>query len=309
MRNLKRVLVAPDDPAYLESQVQDADLVNFNGLNVRELREEFQRRQQNYFTTPFDVSGESLRLFSSSVSIWSGAPGAGKTTLLRHLACHLLAKNCGVFIASLEQDPTEVFFEHCCTAAGTWQPTEDQMAWFIDRYCDPGLFKVWSGTDFAEYAKLLAVIRVLAKQGVRHAIIDSLMCLDVSPRDLDQQQAFAKALRHTARLSGIHLHLVAHPRKPADSTQELDIWDVAGAKEVVAIADNVLFVARDKNETNLGTDATSPMKISIRKQRRWRGGQGSITGWFSRDFRQFTMDRFATKPQRYLPDAAFEVAA
>ena len=307
MPNLSKILVEPDDPKFLEAAVDPTEeLLDLAKLNVREIRDEYMRRQKNFMTTPFDMDGEYLRLFPSNITVWSGTPGAGKTTLLRQLTCHLMAKNCGVFVASLEQDPVDCFMEHVRTAAGRWNPTLHQTQWFVDAYAERGLFKLWAGTDLARYGKLLAVIRVLAKQGIRHAIIDSLMCLDVSPKDIDQQQAFAKQLRQTARQSGVHIHLVAHPRKPAEAGADMDVHDIAGAKEIGGIVDNVLFVLRDKEENTLGQSKCSKMKITIRKQRNYHGGNGSIGGFFFRDFRQFSANQWATEPVRYLPDNAYE---
>lgn len=300
-----RILVRPDDPKFLEEQVESTDLVDFAKLNVRDIRGELIRKSKNYQTTPFDPEGRSLRLFPGSITIWSGAPGAGKTTLVRHLACHLLAKNCGVFVASLEQDWMDVFFGHCQTAAGCWEPNEHQMQWFVDAYWETGKYRLLNTTDFAQYAKLLAIIRVLAGEGIQHAIIDPLMCLDVSSKDIDQQQQFAKAMRQTCRLCGVHLHLVAHPRKPSDANQMLDIWDVAGAKEVVAIADNVIFVSRKKDDNDGGLNSLSDMRIRIRKQRNFHGGNTTIDGYFHRDWRQFVLDQYQEQPHRYLPDNAF----
>ena len=307
MQNLSKILVEPDDPAFLERSVDtSASLLDFTALNVRDLREEFFRRQQNYHTTPFDVDGEYLRLFPSNITVWSGTPGAGKTTLLRQLACHLMAKNIGVFVASLEQDPIDCFMEHVRTAAGCWNPDLLQTEHFVNAYAERGLFKLWAGTDLARYGQLLAVIRVLAKQGIRHAIIDSLMCLDVSPKDIDAQQAFAKQLRLTARKSGVHIHLVAHPRKPAEAGADMDVHDIGGAKEIGGIVDNVLFVMRDKDENTLGKATSTKMKIAVKKQRNYHGGTGNIHGFFHRDFRQFSQDQWMNKPNHYLPELAYE---
>jgi twinkle protein len=150
------------------------------------------------------------------------------------------------------------------------------------------------------------MIRELADKGTRHVIIDSLMCLDIANDDTEAQRKFANLLANTARASNIHIHLVAHPRKLQSSDQELDLNDVAGAREIGGIADNVIFVRRTKAKDGYTYSAdVTPMCISIRKQRHFTGALGDANGWLHRKFKQFSIDQFASQPIRYLPDDAF----
>lgn len=278
------------------------ELFSIGEINVKELRQEYIRRQQNFDTTPFDVEGRTLRLFPGGVTIWSGYPGSGKTTLLRQLVCHLMHKKSGVFLASLEEEPMDVFYRLACVALGTLDPCEDGLQWCADTWCDR--LRLWSGFDIARSAHLLAAIRVLAKEGVRHAVIDSLMCLDVHNGDWEAQRQFANAMRRTARTSGAHIHLVAHPRKAISAEQEPDLNDVAGAREIGGLADNVLFVQRNPSAESSNGSAT-PMRIKIAKQRYYNGCLGRIEGWLSRSARQFKVDQFDDSVTRYLPNEAY----
>lgn len=302
-RNLGSMFVTADDPAFLERHVEPSPSLDLRTLDGKELHQRVAEWRGNFDTAPFDPDGRELRFYPGGVTIWSGFPGAGKTTMLRQLACHLLQRGRRVFVASLEELAWQVFYEHARTALAMDEPTANGLQWCAD---------VWderlriSGDDaYAEPAKLLAVIRVLARQhGVRHAIIDSLMCLDVDARDLEAQRQFANLIANTARATGIHLHLVAHPRKLISAHQEPDINDVAGSADLGRKAHNVVFVRRQKDEGNFSRPHLSPMMISIRKQR--YGGQvGDITGWFDRTMLQFKREQFATQPARYLPDAAY----
>lgn len=299
---LGKIFVTADDPAFLESQVEPAkELFSLGTINVRELREEYIRKQQNYDTAPFDPEGKAIRFFPGGITIWSGFPGSGKTTLLRQFICHLMHKSNGVFLASLEEEPMDIFYRLSNVALGTDDPSEDGLQWCADVWSDR--LRLWAGSDLAKYAHLLAAIRVLAKEGVRHAFIDSLMCLDVGNQDWEAQRVFANAMRQTARRSGAHIHLVAHPRKLMSADQELDLNDVAGAREIGGLADNVIFVRRAKDELPIG-DCT-PMRICIRKQRYYNGHLGDVVGWFNRRLKQFTQDQFSSFPTQYLPQAAY----
>lgn len=301
-----KIFVTADDPQFLEKEIEPArELFSFGSLNVRELREEYIRRQMNFMTTPFDPEGRTLRLFPSGVTIWSGYPGAGKTTLLRQLVCHLMHKRCGVFVASLEEEPSDVFYRLACTALGTNDPSEDGLQWCIDEWHDR--LRLWGGVDTANSAHILAAIRVLAREGVQHAFIDSLMCMDIRNDDWEGQRQFANAMRRTVRSSGAHIHLVAHPRKSISADQLPDINDIAGAREIGGLCDNVLFVRRRGDEAPIGS--CTQMQICVRKQRNGTGAFGDIVGWFNRDLKQFKSDQYDSFPTRYLPDAAYSQRA
>lgn len=304
--SLKNIFLVPDDPAFLEREIQpESVLLNFDLTNVDEIAAAYRKRQAEFSTTPMDPTGQRLRLFPGGVTIWSGFPGTGKTTLLRQLACHLMARPQGVFFASLEEDPRDLLVRIAECAIGHEEPSGVDLDWFVFQFGDR--LKIWSSVGIAGYQQVLALIRVLAKRGVRHAIIDSLMCLDVDSRDIDAQRRFAAALTATARLSGCHVHLVAHPRKLMSADQELDINDVAGSADLGRLADNVIFVRRAKNEPMHHDDAKQVM-VSVRKQRHGTGATGDIGGWFHRRFRQFSTDQFQREPIRYLPDVAYTEA-
>jgi AAA domain len=306
-KSLRSVVVTADDPRFLERQVEPAtELVSLANLDVRQLRASYIERQRNFCTSPADPNGRAVRFFPGGFTIWSGMPGAGKTTLLRQLACHLLHKGQAVFVCSLEELPLDVFLRHACVALGTENPSEDGLQWCVDMWADK--LKLWNyrpGKGDAEHQKIFAALRVLARDhGVRHAIIDSFMCLDVASNDFEGQRRFATTLGATCELSGAHVHLVAHPRKPSQASTDLDTADVAGAADLGRKADNVLFVGRSKDESASG-DAT-PMRVSIKKQRYGTGYLGDCIGWFHRKHRQFVHDHLQEAPTHYLPDMAYE---
>lgn len=298
------VFVTTDSPAYLERDLNPvAKLVDLGAQNVRHIRDGWLARQRDYQTTPFDPDGKYLRLFPGGVTIWSGFPGAGKTTLLRQLVCHLLHRGQGVFMASLEEDPADLFVRLCCGAAGTVEPTEAQLEWFVFAYAER--LRLWGVIGDARHVELLALIRVLAREhGIRHAVIDSLMSLDVDSTDWEAQRRFALTLCNTARASGSHIHLVAHPRKPSSADRYgADLNDVAGSADLGRRVDNIVFVQRAKGEELLASDVTN-MKIALRKQRYGTGACGDIEGYYHRNLCQFHFAPGARGPINYLPDAA-----
>jgi KaiC/GvpD/RAD55 family RecA-like ATPase len=284
----------------------DDVLTPMAGLSGRDLLARRAAKRSKYATTPFDPEGRTLRLYPGGVTIWSGYPGSGKTTIIRQSVCQFLSRGQSVFLASLEEEPGDILTSLADTASGRYDPSAHQMQWFLDAYHNR--LHLWGKYGIAPHKKLLGVIRMLAsKGGLDHAVIDSLMCLDVPNDDYEGQRKFANELAAVARATGVHIHLVAHPRKQANSDQQLDLNDVAGAREIGGIADNVLILRRAKSDDPYaaGGDVT-PMVVSIRKQRHFNGAIEDIVGRFHRQWRQLSVDPYATAPNHYLPDDAYE---
>lgn len=303
-RPTKPMLVTKSTKTY--SEPPKRVLLDLEAMSTKALLDRQTSRGTHFATTPFDVEGRMLRLYPGGVTIWSGFPGSGKTTLLRQFVCQLLQSGESVFLATLEENPMDTLLGLAATSEGKPDATADGIDWFKDSYSNR--FVLWGEIGVANNADLLSTIRELSEVGLKHAVIDSLMCLDVANDDFEKQRQFANLVAATARACNVHIHLVAHPRKPMTANQEPDLNDVAGARELGGVADNVLFVRRSANATrDMGPDSVAtPMNISIRKQRHFNGTHGDVSGWYRRDFRQFTKDQFAEKPISYLPDEAIK---
>lgn len=303
-RNMRGIFVEADQPEFLEKDVQqDVEIVDLNALNVADMLVARRERQANFDTAPFDPEGHDLRFFPGGFTVWSGFPGTGKTTLLRQFVCHLLRAKKPVFVASLEEDPQDVFCRLASVALGTEDLTADNLQWCVDCWHDK--LRLWSyRRGIAEHGRILAIIRVLAKQGVRHAIIDSLARLDVHSTDWEGQRVFGNALEATAAKSGAHVHLVAHPRKLVSAAQEPDINDIAGSADIGRLADNVLFVRRPDSDSPIPSEF-SPMRVSVRKQRYHTGACSTIDGYFNKRFHQWKPHLHDIEVTRYLPAGAY----
>lgn len=278
-------------------------LLDVAKLTASQLLTAYTEKRAKYATAPFDVNGDYLRFYPGGVSVWSGYPGAGKTTILRQFICQLLHNNQSVFDASLEEDPADLIVRVAGVAFACETPNEKQLQWFLDFYANT--FRVWGVIGIAKHRQIIGVIQHLAEQGVTHAVIDSLMCLDIDNGDYEKQRQFANLLAATARATGVHIHLVAHPRKVVSADQEPDINDVAGAREIGGIADNVIFIRRGKEPVKFG-DVLVPMGIAICKQRHGTGWLGNVSGWFNRERKQYQSDQYDSLARRYLPREAYE---
>ena len=275
--------------------IPERRLVDVSTLSPSDVLARWQRRQMDWQTIPADVDGRYLRLLPGGVTVWSGYPGEGKTTQLRQMAVKLASGGQPCFFASLEEDPEDLLLRLCMVASGLKSVEHEEdfgnfLHWSRER------LYIWGVVGHASGAEVLAVIRALARRGLKHAVIDSLMCLDVANDDFEKQRQFANSVAATARVSGVHIHLVVHPRKIISREQNPDINDVAGAREIAGIADNVLFVKRGPEE--LGNSVAKSSIVHVLKNRHG-GWCGKISAWFRTDFGQVHEKPDNLKPIQY----------
>jgi hypothetical protein len=111
-----------------------------------------------------------------------------------------------------------------------------------------------------------------------HVVIDSLMMTDVpedGPGSMTAQKEAIRSLCDFAKRTGVHVHLVAHPRKGKDESAGPGKMDVAGSGKITDGADNVFTVWRaQKDEARDAPDAKELKKPDATS---YRAEQSSAT--------------------------------
>jgi len=260
------------------------------------LIKQFRPPLSNALTLPWQQTLDSARFMPGKVSVWSGPTFSGKTQFLRQLMLHAVAGNHKVLFVSLEEEPEDVWREFICAATLTRSPTPQQREWCLDLW-DGRLF-IFDSTEMIEPEILMGIIRfAVDKHAITHVVVDSLMRLAIRMDDYDGQREMGNMLGRLARLSRAHIHLVAHPRKTANSRQPMDLYDIRGAQDIVAQADLVLTLERKHGEEY---DAA----LTIWKQRGDTNWIGSIKLFYHQLSRQLLYARHDS-PVRYLPEDAY----
>jgi KaiC/GvpD/RAD55 family RecA-like ATPase len=237
-----------------------------------------------------------VRFMPGKVSVWSGPTYSGKTAFLRQLMLHAITQKHRVLFISLEEEPEDVWREFVCMAAGTRAPNKHQVQWAEDVFEDR--LYVFDSMEAIEPTILMGIIRyAVEKFGFTHIVIDSLMRLNMRMDDYDGQREMGNMLGRVARAAKTHIHLVAHPRKTANSRAPMDLYDIRGAQDIVAQADLVLTLERKHEElhTNL---------LTVWKQRGDANWIGEIALWYDVHSRQLKCNQFADAV-RYLPPDAY----
>jgi twinkle protein len=158
---------------------------------------------------------------------------------------------------------------------------------------------VFDSTEIIEPTVLMGIIRFgVEKYGFSHVVIDSLMRLNLRTDDYDGQREMGNTLGRLARMSKAHIHLVAHPRKTANSREPMDLYDIRGAQDIIAQADLVLTLERKH------TPGDPTNMLTVWKQRGDVNWIGKIPLWYDVKSRQLKM-RQHDEPARYLPQDAY----
>jgi len=188
---------------------------------------------------------DGILLKTKQLTLWGGANFSGKSSVLAQCINHILLQ-VPVFKMSFEMEAGETMQKMCCMAAGCL-PSEP----FIDYYHSQLKDRLWllDHVGSLDHKRVMGVANFAAQiLGVKHIVIDSLMRLDVGPKDLDKQKKIINDLLWLAGALDVHVHLVAHFRKPADIKNTGDRFDVSGAGAITDLAHNVMLVWKNEEK-------------------------------------------------------------
>ena len=200
-------------------------------------------------TLPWLKTHDLIRFRPAEMTLWSGFNGSGKSLVLGQVCLGLAAQGKRVAIASFEMRPAITLARMCRQASATDKP--DQK--FIREFHKNTDKRIWlyDQQGSVKTEKVLAVIRYCAERlKISHFVIDSFLKCGI-PEDgngaLSAQKKFIDELTVAARDTGVHVHLVAHSRKPSDEYEIPGKMDIRGSVSISDQVDNVLAVWRKPN--------------------------------------------------------------
>lgn len=204
---------------------------------------------------PWEKMEGHFELRPGELSIWAGESGAGKSMLISQIMAHLLQGPTKVLIASLEMRPEETLRRMITQCAGNPSPTEGWVRqWFSA--VDDRLY-LYNKLDTVDADRMVKATRASAEfLGVTHVVIDSLTKCRLptdGPGHLSAQTDFIDSLQWTAKHIDVHIHLIAHMRKPEGSRRvgEASKFDIRGASQITDLADNVLLLTRNHQKEKI----------------------------------------------------------
>ncbi len=241
---------------------------------------------------PRDPSAKRPEMFSTKlrhviefrpgeVTVWAGYNGHRKSIFAGQVALDLLVQRQNVLVASFEMEPADTLGRMARQALAQASPSpqalDEFLAWTGDR------LSVFDHLGTITPERALAVCRYFAEElKGQHVFIDSMMMVCASEEHLDEQKQFMTRLVRFAIETGLHVHLIAHCRKPQTGEDKPPTkYDLRGSASISDQAHNVITVWANKaKKGRADQDVTDPDAfITVEKQRNGRF-EGRAKMWF-----------------------------
>lgn len=234
--------------------------------------------------TPFRAM-QNFSFRMSQLTVWTGYSGHGKSQLLGFCICDLIIRqNQRVCIFSGEMRTPKLLMRMIRQITGYEHPHFEKAKnalTLLSGFNENNDFNK-HGFDSAESGGLwiydidgkvcidrLLEVFIYAKKrfNCRHFIVDSWVMLGISETDTDKQIMVMEKIRGFKSAFNVHIHLVAHPRKPANGDESIppNKHDVRGSVSITDLADNVLVVWRNRDKTEFTNEPDA--KLICHKQR------------------------------------------
>ncbi len=181
------------------------------------------------------------------VSVWAGYNGHRKSMFTGQVAMDMCADDQPTLVMSLEMPPRETLKRMCMQACAVEVPRVDDRRAFM-RWTDGRLW-LFDHVGGLTPSKCMAVCRYFAeKHSGAHVFIDSFMKVCASEESMDAQKAMVGDLCDVAKETGLHLHLIAHCRKPSGGAEDKPPtkYDIKGSGAITDQPHNVLLIWDNK---------------------------------------------------------------
>ncbi|MBA3599495.1 MAG: AAA family ATPase [Methylibium sp.] len=249
---------------------------------------------------PWAATHKLFRLRPHELSIWAGANGSYKSTVLSEIMLSLAMSGKRVVIISLEMPAYRVaakmVIQALCRAHPVRKMVEQWAEGLEERLCFLDMTGDMAPADAVKLAMYCA-----HELGTQHILFDNLTKIVSADNDhAEQQRLFMAQMHRTAIDTGMHVHVVAHTRKPTvtnGKTAPPNRYDIAGSRTLSDQPDNVIMVNRNFAKTekvekgDLNAQAEPDLVLLVEKHRHGRF-EGKLKLWTRPDSYRFADDQF-----------------
>lgn len=252
-----------------------------------------------FFLPNFDLSFRK-----HEITLWFGFTGHGKSQAVQNQVASLAAQGRMSCVASFEQPP-QLTFSQILTNFTAYPnlPFTDEFEPAFNYLSE--LVYMYKSMDRADPNHLVSTfIHAHKRYGIDNFVIDNVMTMNIDRGDNTAQADAADKLRMFVSKYPVHLHIVAHPRKPPESVAKPpNSSDIRGAAEWGDMPHNIITVWRDmtkaervaemhdeeytNDEINKFIGATPCGKFIVRKQR-LTGSLPMTSFYFHQETKRFT---------------------
>ena len=197
---------------------------------------------------PWPATRDKFRLRPGELTLWAGENGSGKSLILTQVMLSVIRQGGKVVIASLELHPKETLKRMACQHSGISEIEIGEKA--VEEFIDFVTGSMWLYDEAGDMKpkRVSAVARYSrAELGADHLVIDSLMKCGTTEGDYAAEKRLINSLQNIAKQTGLHIHLVAHSRKPSEGMGR-GKYEIKGSGTISDMGDNVLTVARNRKK-------------------------------------------------------------
>jgi twinkle protein len=299
---LKGACGADFDLAWSEAKSQDPDELISADDKTEEVIAEFYPSPDAvpYPSLYVDKHLDWFRFHPGEYTAWTGWNGHGKSLFLDQVLLGLMSQGQRVVVFSGELTAVRHLKRVHKQAAGLDRPSTSYLraigTWLRERLW---LFDVVGN---AKLDRLLQVFGYAAQRyGAQHFVIDSLMMLDVpvdGPGALSAQKTAVQKICAFAKRHGVHMHLVAHPRKGRDESHPPQKMDVAGSLDIINAADNTFAVWRNKKDQSPPDPDDQDAMAKWHEQQEEPDGKLVMSKNRHGDYQDYTVQLWFDKPSQ-----------
>ena len=236
------------------------------------------------YKMPWDSLAGHFECRPSELTVWAGAKGHGKSLVLSQVLESFITMGQKVFVISPEFPPHRVLHRMLIQSFGVGEAKSVSMA---EKWIDAVSDNLWlyDQQKSLHPSDIPALCRYAVKRlGVHHILIDSLMKCGVGSDDYNGQKKLVDAIQQVAHNSNVHIHLVAHSKKGSSDEKMGGLHDVKGASEIADMAENVIFVWRNKQkELGSGKAEEPDCVVKVESQRNGDGWIGVVNLYFRKN--------------------------
>lgn len=209
---------------------------------------------ENVKTGYTELDNKIVGLYMSEVTVLSGSNASGKSSWLNSLLLNIVQQGyrCALWSGELRADILKTWIQMVAAGKSRLQPSKinigkyyvpNDVGLMIDSWLDNNLY-IYNNEYGTKWEQIFNDMTELLKVGVKVFALDNLFSLDIDLFDGDKnnkQKELILQIKDFAKKNGVHIILVAHPRKVMTFLRKNDI---SGTSDITNAVDNVFIIHR-----------------------------------------------------------------
>lgn len=255
------------------------------------------------------VDKELVKLYNGTLTILSGRPGSGKTSLIDQIAAESMDNGNPVFLFSKELPPRLSANWFNTIIAGRRNQTlvekPDGASFYVVPYDTQKKMQNFYKNKLLIYkdsepndseSVMRSAEECVRKYGAKLVVLDNLMMLDLKADSESMNLAQTKLVNELINFASkydVVVVLIAHPKKTADMTSDVSMYDISGSSNIINLAIRSIGlrrVSKKEKEDPRSEWGKYDVVLTIIKDRLFGKQDIQIGLWYDNRSRRFYTD-------------------